>query len=175
MLTRLDPKTVKPLAGKAVIRITEVLGGEQKSGLFIPGTTQDHGGKDTMYGELMAIGPAPTVKHKKFGPGPGWEVVPNDSGRVWSEAAMAEFQVGDIYVFPRDVELAFVWENHRYAIVHLHEAILRLPREGFEGSGFEVVPWVVPSERFDDPTKLPVQQGLEYLEDTLSQIEREGE
>jgi len=144
-MATINPDHLKPMPGKAVVRIIEVLGGTTKGGVFIPGNHQDHSGKDTFYGEMVRVGPAPSLEHYKSGRGPGWDVRPNSTGKVWPAEMMAEFRVGDIFVFPRDVELAFTWDEQRFCIVHIHEAIIGIAREEFDAQGFEMVAWRPPA------------------------------
>lgn len=139
--TYLDPSVVKPMPGKVVVEIVEILGGMTKGGVFVPGTLMDHMGKDTFYGKILSVGDAPRLSHYKSGPGPGWDVQPSASGKQWPAEIMDTFQVGDILVLPRDVPLTFTWESRRFGIVLLHEALLHIPGESFDPQAFEVVPW----------------------------------
>lgn len=143
--TQLDPATIKCMPGKCVVKIVEVLGGQTKGGLWKPASYAGHMGKDTFYGEFFSVGPAPELVHYKSGDGPGMDVKVNKSGDRWDPEIMAQFQVGDIGVFPRDVELIFVWEDARYGICYLHEALFVVAKDGFDAQGIEVLPWTPPS------------------------------
>jgi len=142
--TQLDPATITAMPGKCVVKMVEVLGGQTKSGLWKPASYAGHMGKDTFYGEFFSIGDPPELVHYTSGPGPGSDVKTNKSGEHWSPEVMAQFKVGDIGVFPRDVELVFVWEETRYGICYLHEALFVVDRNGFEAQNLEVVPWTPP-------------------------------
>lgn len=135
----INPHTLKPMPGKMVVQIVEVLGGETKAGLFIPGTLVDHMGKDTFYGKILSVGPAPALEH--YDSPQGIHVRDNGSGNVWPDEIMDIFKEGDIVVMPRDVPLAFTWQEGRYAVVHLHEAILHIDADSFDPQEFEFVPW----------------------------------
>lgn len=142
--TYLDPSTVRCLPGKCLVEIVEVLGGKTRGGIVIPEAVAGKLNKDTFYGRLLQVGPAPRTAHYKSGRGPGWDVRPNTSGAEWPSEIMDNFQVGDIIVFPRDVELVFVWEQRRFGICHIHEAIMQIPADSFDPDEFEVVPWRMP-------------------------------
>jgi hypothetical protein len=142
-----DPDKIRPLPGKCLVKIVEVLGGKTKGGLHIPEAYAgaDNMGKDTFYGQIIKMGPPPTLEHFKSGPGPGWDVRDNRTGRQWPQEFMDSlFGVGDIVVFPRDVPLVFVWEEQRYCLCLIHEGIIAISAADFEASGFEVVPWEPP-------------------------------
>lgn len=140
----IDPATVNPTAGNVLVKIVEVLGGQTKSGLHIPGGLLDHGGKDTFYGEILSVGPAPALEHYRPSERSHLGVRPNSSGKTWSPEMMAEFEPGDILVLPRDVPLVFVWEEQRFGLVHLHEAILHIKGDSFDPQEFQFVPWTPP-------------------------------
>ena len=168
-LTRIDPKTVRPLAGKGLVRIVEILGGTSDGGIYIPGSLQDHSGKDTFYGEMVRLGPPPSLTHYKTGPGPGWDVKKNSTGKVWPPEVMAQFKEGDIFVFPRDVEVVFVWEEQRYCIVLIHEAIIGIDRKEFDSAKFEVKAWKppeIPGVDVDDEDK-SIDELLDEVESEL--------
>lgn len=135
----IHPDSVKPMPGNMVVEIVEILGGETKGGLFIPGHLMDHMGKDTFYGRIIRVGDPPRLEHYKTGR--GWDVRHNSSGATWPKEMMDIFTEGDIVVLPRDVPLAFVHEETRYAIVHIHEAILHIKADSFDPQSFEFVPW----------------------------------
>jgi len=137
----LDPSTLSPTPGKAIVEIVEILGGDTKGGLFIPGHIMDHMGKDTFYGKILKVGPPPALEHYKSGPGVGWDVQPNANGKVWPQKVMDQFQPGDILVLPRDLPLVFVWDDKRYGIVLIHEALVMIKGDSFDPQAFEVVPW----------------------------------
>jgi co-chaperonin GroES (HSP10) len=137
----LDPSTVVPTAGNVLVELVEVLGGMTMGGIFIPGTTQDHAGKDTFYGRVMKVGGPPQLRHI----GHRSETRHNQSGKRWSKEYMDElFSEGDIVVFPRDVPLAFNWKDKRYCLCHIDEAIVAINADEFDAQGFEVVPWKPP-------------------------------
>lgn len=137
----IDPQTVNPMPGNAVVEIVEILGGMTKGGVFIPGNAVDHMGKDTAHCKILRVGDAPALEHYKSGRGPGWDVRPNANGAKWPDEIMNLFQVHDILVMPRDMPMVFIWESRRFAVVHLHEAILHIRGDSFDPQAFEVVPW----------------------------------
>lgn len=163
--TYVDPATIHCMPGKCLVQIVEVLGGTTKGGLHIPEAYADHAGKDTFYGKLLQIGPPPQIKHFKSGRGPGWDVKPNSSGKIWPPEMMDEFKVGDLAVFPRDVPLVVVWQEQRYAICLLHEAICIIPADSFNPDDFEVVPWQPPK----------ADNGESSVDDWLDEVEFGGE
>lgn len=176
--TVVNPEKLKPMAGKAVVRIIEILGGTTEGGIYVPGTLQDHAGKDTFYGEMIRLGPAPRLKHYKSGPGPGWDVRENSTGKVWPPEVMEQFKEGDIFVFPRDVEMVFTWDNQRFCIVHIHEAIIGLARDEFNAQGFEMVAWKppgMPGEGGDPDANKSAAELLDELEEGLYELERDDE
>lgn len=177
VFTIVDPDILRPMPGKAIVRIIEILGGTSPGGIYTPGHLQAHMGKDTFYGELIKLGPPPRTEHYKSGPGPGWDVRENRSGVCWSAEVMANFKIGDVFVFPRDVELVFTWNEHRFCIVHIHEAILGIPRDQFDASGFEVVPWIPPKlpEGGDPDENKSEAELLDELEEELFVLETELE
>jgi co-chaperonin GroES (HSP10) len=136
----IDPATVRPMAGKILVQIVEVLGGMTKGGVFVPPQTQDHMGKDTFYGKVLQMGSLPTTRLSKR----------DERGMAQYKACdpwPQDYRVinqGDVVVFPRDVPLAFTWEQDRYALVLEHEAILAIPGDQFDAQGFQVVPWRPP-------------------------------
>ncbi len=134
----MDPGTIHPTAGKLLVEIVEVLGGK-RGALYIPPATQDHMGKDTFYGRILEVGPAPAIQHDR-----SMETRSTKNGQIWSDDVMAQFTVGDIMIFPRDVPLAFGWEELRYALVLMHEGLFRLDPTEFDPTEFEVVPWTPP-------------------------------
>lgn len=138
MAMEIDPSTVQLVAGRVLIHVVEVLGGMTRGGVFVPGSTQDHMGKDTVYGRVVRVGPAPTVRVSRDDRGVA--SIHQDKS-PWPQ----EYRVvheGHVVLFPRDVELAFVHGEDRYAIVNEHEAILSFgPADQFDRQGLEVVPW----------------------------------
>lgn len=138
-----DPVSVKPMPGKMVVEIVEVIGKTTKSGLWMG--NEDHAGKDTFYGKVLAMGPTPalaSIRDEKTGGGLGRQFV--DTGSQWPEG-YRQISVGDIVVMPRDVPLVFTWEERRFGIVIETEAILRIPGDKFDPQEFEVVPWKPPA------------------------------
>ena len=140
--TYADPTKIKPMPGKLVVEITEILGGKTKGGVHLPINYQDHMGKDTFYGKVLRVGPPPALAHYKSGPGPGLDVRSNKHGNVWPDSMMEPFKVGNIILFPRDVPLSFVWKGKRYAICYIHEAIISIDKDDFDPKEFQVVPWI---------------------------------
>lgn len=129
----IDPTTVRPTAGNAVVQIVEVLGG-QKNGLFRPSAFQGHMGKDTAFCKVIALGDPP---HSAFAIEKGiirGYTVP--AGQPWPVDYLP-VQVGDILLMPRDIPKVFVHEELRYGIVHLHEAIAKVQ----DIDAVEVKPW----------------------------------
>lgn len=174
----INPEHLRPMPGKAIVKIIEILGGTTKGGIYIPGALQDHAGKDTFYGEMIKVGDAPSLAHYRTGTGPGagWDVRPNRSGQTWSHEVMAQFKVGDIFVFPRDVELVFTWEEQRFCIVHIHEAIVGIPREDFDAQGFEMKAWKPPELEGRDPDENKTDHELlDEIEEGLYDLERDSE
>lgn len=137
MFVDLDPSTIRPMPGLIVVEIVEVLGGTTRGGLFVPGVVDDHMGKDTVLCRVLRMGGLPTRAHRKTESG-GFEEVMLD--RPWPPE-LRGISVGDVVVFPRDVPLAFVWEEKRYAIVMEHEGIAVIPAADFDQKNFQVVPW----------------------------------
>lgn len=152
----IDPVTVKPTPGNAVVEVVEILGGTTESGLFIPGTTQDHMGKDTCYVKILSVGPAPRTAHYRPSKTSSLTVRPSKSGKPWPKEVMDAFQPGDILVLPRDVPLVFIWEERRFAVIHLHEAILHIPEASFDAQKFEFVPWSPPDIEGDNVQTVPI-------------------
>jgi co-chaperonin GroES (HSP10) len=142
--TTINPDTIRCMPGKILVKIVEILGGKSKGGILLPESYQDHMGKDTFYGEILQIGPAPQLEHYKSGQGPGLDVRPNKSGKPWNQETMSQFKIGDIVIFPRDVPVVFVWEEQRYALCLIHEGIVSIDKEDFRAEDFEVVPWQAP-------------------------------
>lgn len=138
----MNPHTIVPLAGKVLVEIVEVLGGKTKGGIHLPEAYQDHMGKDTFYGRVLKVGPPPDLAHYKSGPGPGWDVRKNTTGTPWPKEVMELFQEGSIIVFPRDVPMVFVWEEKRYALCLVHEAIISIDGDSFDPDEFRVMPWI---------------------------------
>lgn len=136
MVMNLDPVLLRPMPGIMVVQIVEVLGGMTKGGIFIPGNHQDHMGKDTCLVKVLAKGPAPVVQYRKGESGGMEEKVVGS----WPESYRT-ITVGDVVVMPRDMDLVFVFEERRYALVREHEAIVSMPGDEFDQQGFEVVPW----------------------------------
>lgn len=136
MILELDPNRVNPMPGLMVVEIIEVLGGMSKGGVFVPGTTMDHMGKDTCAAKVIRKGDPPRERFER-GSNHGFEARPCEP---WPDAYRAAL-VGDVVVLPRDVDKAFVWEGKRYAIVREHEAIVAMSEEDYAKGGFSVVPW----------------------------------
>ena len=146
MNMNLDPTTVQPTPGKILVEIVEVLGGTTKSGLFRPPQADDHMGKDTFYGKILCVGPPPVLEHHRDPTARGgYHVRDAKSGKAWSEEVMAQFTEGDIMIFPRDVPLAFGFEDRRFALVLMHEAMFSVDPASFDPTDFEVVPWTAPA------------------------------
>ena len=137
MLADLDPATVNPMPGHLVVQIVEVLGGTTRGGLFVPGVVDDHMGKDTVLCQVLRMGALPTRTYRKA-EGGGFEEVLLD--QPWP-AELRGISVGDVVLFPRDVPLAFVWEEKRYAVVMEHEAIAAIPAAEFDQKNFQVIAW----------------------------------
>lgn len=138
----INPDTIAVTPGKLLVQIVEVLGGTRKSGLFVPGESQDHMGKDTFYGKILKIGDPPMLEHYCNAQyGAAYDVRENRTGKTWCAKAMAQFSEGDILILPRDVPLAFVWEEVRYALVLMHEGLFSMDPATFDPTDFEVVPW----------------------------------
>ncbi len=137
--TYIDPTTIRCMPGKILVEIIEILGGTTKSGIWLP--PQDHMGKDTFYGKVLQVGPPPALEHYKSGPGPGLDVRDNRTGATWPDKVMQQFNLGDIVLFPRDVPMVFVWEERRFGICLIHEAIVAFDGAEFNAEGFEVRPW----------------------------------
>lgn len=136
MYLNLDPSRLRPMPGVMVVQIVEVLGGMTKGGIFVPGGTQDHMGKDTCLVRVLAMGGPPTIQYRRSKDG-GME-----EKRVggWPEGYRS-ISEGDVVVVPRDVPFVFVHDEKRYALVFEHEAIVSMPGDEFDQQGFEVVPW----------------------------------
>ena len=138
----MNPNTIRILPGKLIVEITEVLGGFRKSGVFVPGSTQDHMGKDTFYGKILKVGPPPSLEHYRDPVmGGGYDVRPSKHGADWPKEVMDQFKVGDIIILPRDVPVSFTWEESRYALVLMSDGLLTMDPETFDPSDFEMVPW----------------------------------
>lgn len=137
----LDPATVRPTPGKLLVQIVEILGGMTPGGIFVPGETQDHAGKDTFFGKVIRRGTAPTVRVDRD---PLGAASVTDSS-PWPEEYRTRIAEGDVVVFPRDVPLAFFFGEDRFALVLEHEAILSIPAAEYREGGFEVVPWRPPA------------------------------
>jgi|GEM_PF-4943729 len=137
----MDPTKLKPMPGRMVVEIIEVLGGMTKGGIFVPGDTQSHMGKDTCACKVLSRGDRPTLGYAREDG--GWKQV--ELSRPWPDEYRQAISVGCVVIMPRDVELAFTWQDptgwRRYAIVNEHEAILAMSEEVYLRGGFEVVPW----------------------------------
>ncbi len=134
MPIHMNPDRLRPAAGQMIVELIELLGGTTSGGIFIPGTTQDHSGKDTVIARILKVGPPPATRFTKKEE--GW--VQNRSGAVWPDG-FATVNERDTVLLPRDVPLVVTWEDRRYAIAVRSDVIAVL--EGYEGlSNFEVIP-----------------------------------
>ena len=135
MITSMNPDTIRELgAGRVLARVIEKMGGVSRGGIFIPATVQDHGGKDTVMCEVVRVGPAPRRRLRssiragyKY---PDWI----DADTPWPDD-YAPLKEGDVVIAPRDVELAFGFEEERYVILVREELIAVV-----EDARVEVVP-----------------------------------
>lgn len=116
MPTEIDPAHLAPTAGKVIVEVLEQLGGLSAGGVWT--LPQKGMAKDTMYGRVLRLGDAPT--HRYLGMAPH---VRESHSTPWPETAR-QISVGDIVVWPRDVPVAFVHREKRYAICLEHEAIM---------------------------------------------------
>lgn len=121
----LDPRSLQPTAGRAVVEIAEQLGGMTRSGLFRPPPSESRNHlKDTVWGRILKIGPRPTYLDdttRQF-------LVPDAEPETpWPDAWYSAFSEGDVILLPRDLPRVFVWGDQRYAIVHLAEAKVLVP------------------------------------------------
>ena len=130
----LNPQAMVCTPGKVLVCITEVLGG-MKKGVWT--VAQDHGRKDTATGVVLKVGDPPHYEHFVHAGMRSVDVRSCDETWPREYPGIGE---GDVVAFPRDVPRVFVWEDKRYAIIHLHEILFRAD----PGIQFEVVPWPMP-------------------------------
>ena len=141
---QIDPRTVRPTAGHLLVELTERMGGTTPTGLVVPVQADDRPGKDTAYGVLIAIGPQPFLKHKSHRTADGRGYMEAVPGPVRWPEGWPGFHAGDILVFPRDVPMAFMWGERRYALIEMSDVIFAVdeadPARSLREQGLEIKP-----------------------------------
>lgn len=144
----INPASIKVTRGHLLVEITEQMGGQRPSGLFVPHEADDRPGKDTAIGIVLQIGgdPVKCLRPKSRRDGRTeyeWRNVKTE--KVDWPGGEPPVKEDDVVLFPRDVPKAFACGDRRFAILNHHDLIAIIeettdPNLPPRTQGFEVTP-----------------------------------